>query len=735
MSIDVSTESETASKIAPDGVRKVASGRLSKIVLSLADQAVVSGVRFITTMMIVRTAGTTEVGIYSMSFYFLLFAMATQEALICAPFNLFHSRAEGERKKQYQGSVLMLVGLVGISSSVLFASAWAVGQFLGNTAGLNSAYGALAFATPFVLLREFARRVELARLQIGTAFCIDAVSAMLQVFFLWMLLQWDMLRITGVYLATAASSAIAAFVWLAIAYRGNAFKTNSLGIELQRHWGVGKWPFFAQVVGIMHVFSVLWIIKWKLGLATAGIFATCNYVVFFVNPVALGVCNSLSPMAVQTFRESGTARVRSLIAVAMAILGIAVCLFSLITYWFSDAILISLYKDPAFLGQGMLMLLLGINMALSVVHMMNDQGVWAIERPQWLLRSTLITVVVTALCAIPLTVQWGLIGAAISLIVGRVVGATYQSFKFFLAPIDDPLEPKENGRIANTQTTTARNYLTSVSTATRRIKISVVTPTLNAAHFLPTCLQSVQSQASNSVEVQHLILDGGSTDGTVKLAEGYPVTLVPRRTGMSLVDAICLGFDEAEGDLIVFLGADDAFLPGALHAVAEIYQRDCRDVLFCGTRWVDANLKSLGELVPTPQWMNAQTHATLGWCYMAASATFIGKGLYQELGGFDRSFANSSDYEFYTRVLNKRIPYSTVDTVVSMYRRHNDNESLKRDDSNRKDCDRVREKYGPKSPLVKEFMCWMLKAWIYFRNPKWSYHQLARKVRSRTLRG
>ncbi len=726
VSIDSFTYSETDQKIAPNGSNELSNSRWLKILMSLADQAVVSGVRFITTMMIVRTAGTAEGGIYSISFYFLLIAMAVQEALVCAPFNLYHAREVGDRKRRYHGSVLVLVGMVGILSSTIFVTAWGVGQYLGNTTDLYLAMGVLAIATPFVLLREFARRVELARMRIGAAFCIDAVSALLQVLFLWMLIQWDLLRIPGVYLTTAASSAIAALVWLAIAYRGNEFRVDSVGIEMQRHWAVGKWPFFAQVIGILHVFSVLWVIKWNLGDATAGIFATCNYVVFFVNPVALGVCNSLSPLAVQTFRQSGVAQVRSLIAVAMAAMGSAVCLFALATYVYADAILITLYKDPAFLGQGMLMFLLGINMALSVVHMMNDQGVWAVERPKWLLRSTLMTVVVTALCAVPFTSQWGLNGAALSLILGRIVGATYQSLNFFLGPIDSAqVQPESDGTF---------NALSSLLSP-RRTKISVVTPTLNAARYLSTCLQSVQQQSSELVEVQHLILDGGSSDGTLELTEGYPITLVRRKAGTSLVDAICLGFDSADGELIVFLGADDLLLPGALDNVAQAYRRERRDVLFCRTRWVDANLKSLGELAPPPKWMSAQTHASLGWCYMAASATFIARELYRKLGGFDRSFEKSSDYEFYTRILNQRIPYSTVDSVTSMYRRHDDNESLKRDNSYWRDCNMVRERYAAKNPVINGLISWMFKAWIYARNPKWSYHQLARKVRSRTIRG
>ena len=403
--------------------------------MSLADQATISGVRFITTVLIARYAGSQELGIYSISFGFLLIATCMQDALVCAPFTLFHSRNLGNYLRRYQGSVLFQVVTVGLVSAICFGGAWGLGRLQGNTIGLNEAFGALALSTPFVLLREFARRVELARLRLTTAFCIDAISGCLQLLFIGLLIRLDLLHIVGVYFAMGASCAIPAIVWLCIAYRERQYHLPNVVDEMQRHWAVGRWPFFAQVLGILHLQGVLWIVGWKLGAATAGMFAACNYVIFFINPLALGVCNVLSPLAVQSFQQSGVSRVRALIWMAMVGMSATITLFSLVAYWYADIILLTIYKDPAFQGHGLLMLLLGINMALGVAHMMNDQGVWAIEHPGWLLRSTLLTVSVTLVLAIPLVFHWSLNGAALSLILGRLVGLTYQSAKFFLGTI------------------------------------------------------------------------------------------------------------------------------------------------------------------------------------------------------------------------------------------------------------------------------------------------------------
>ena len=409
--------------------------------MSLVDQATISGVRFITSFLIVQYAGTAELGIYSMSFGLLLIATCVQDALVCAPFTLFHSRNFGNHLRRYQGSVLFQVISLGLVSAICFGVAWGIGRLRGNATGLNEALGALAMSTPFLLLREFARRVELARLRLSIAFCIDAISGCLQLLFIGILLGLNLLTVGGVYFAMGASCAIPAIVWLCVAYRESQYHRPSVVVELQRHWSVGRWPFFAQVVGILHLQGVLWIVGWKLGDATAGMFAACNYVVFLINPMALGLSNALSPLAVHTFQKSGLSQVRALIAIAMAGMSTLITLLSLIAYWYSDIILLTFTKDPSSQGQGLLMLLLGTNMALGVANMLNDQGVWAIEHPSWLLRSTLFTVGTTLLLAIPFILQWGLNGAALSLILGRIVGLTYQSTKFFFGRLGVSKDP------------------------------------------------------------------------------------------------------------------------------------------------------------------------------------------------------------------------------------------------------------------------------------------------------
>jgi glycosyltransferase involved in cell wall biosynthesis len=266
------------------------------------------------------------------------------------------------------------------------------------------------------------------------------------------------------------------------------------------------------------------------------------------------------------------------------------------------------------------------------------------------------------------------------------------------------------------------------------MKISIVTPTLNAAQFIHDCLESVSTQQSDRLEIEHLILDGGSEDDTLQICSKYPVRYVVRSKELDLVGAMCLGYESATGDLIGFLGADDLLAPGALLAVAETFEREQREVIFGAARWVGRDLKSLGELAPLPRWCHAPMHASLGWCYIAACSTFITPGLYRTLGGFRREFTISEDYEFFTRILKMRIAFSRINRPIGMYRRHDDNESMRKDERYWTDLKRVQQLYAPESSWLRAFYGSLFRAWIYSRNTSWAFHQVNRKIRNRSWR-
>lgn len=99
-------------------------------------------------------------------------------------------------------------------------------------------------------------------------------------------------------------------------------------------------------------------------------------------------------------------------------------------------------------------------------------------------------------------------------------------------------------------------------------KISIITPSYNQANFLESTIHSVKKQNYDNYE--HIIIDGGSTDGSVEIIEKYESYLTywesVRDKGQS--DAINKGISKSSGDLICWLNSDDLLFDGALEKIA-----------------------------------------------------------------------------------------------------------------------------------------------------------------------
>ena len=106
------------------------------------------------------------------------------------------------------------------------------------------------------------------------------------------------------------------------------------------------------------------------------------------------------------------------------------------------------------------------------------------------------------------------------------------------------------------------------------IKVSIITPSLNQARFLPEALRSVSGQ--DYPQIEHIAIDGGSTDGSVDILSDW------KQRDLRLIsepdcgpaDAVNKGWRVASGAIIACLHADQLYLPGAVSAVVRHFERN-----------------------------------------------------------------------------------------------------------------------------------------------------------------
>jgi glycosyltransferase involved in cell wall biosynthesis len=188
--------------------------------------------------------------------------------------------------------------------------------------------------------------------------------------------------------------------------------------------------------------------------------------------------------------------------------------------------------------------------------------------------------------------------------------------------------------------------------------ITVVTPCLNAADTIHEALESVRSQGYPRVE--HLVIDGGSTDGTLEILErAKGVRFVSEPDG-GRVDAVNKGVAMAAGDLVGWLNADDRYEPGALEAVGRAFAGRPDAVWLTGyCRIIDGGGREIRRGVTA--YKNAFLRRFSYGLYLTQNfvsdpATFVRRDVLLDAGPLDDRYAISHDYDLWLRVARRGDP-------------------------------------------------------------------------------
>jgi len=196
--------------------------------------------------------------------------------------------------------------------------------------------------------------------------------------------------------------------------------------------------------------------------------------------------------------------------------------------------------------------------------------------------------------------------------------------------------------------------------------VSVVIPCYNQAHFLGEALESVASQTHEPIET--IVVDDGSTDNTSEVAAAYGVRCVRQENG-GLSAARNTGFRLSEGEMVLFLDADDLLDPDAIEAGVSCL-RSRAEVAFVFGRPEVTGLPRpwVPPLVESDFYRNLLERDII-WMpglVLYRRQTFV------EFGLFDRRFDGAEDYDLYLRVTRRR-PIAHCPGMHGTYRRHDAN--------------------------------------------------------------
>jgi O-antigen/teichoic acid export membrane protein len=474
----VSSPALTDNPLIPPGVEKVIPpARLARlvsmanhrVVWALADQAILSGGNFLTSYVLVRALPEAVYGEYALVLTFILFLNNLHTALITYPLSVTAAIGDGADLAMHARRSLRL-------TLALFAP---LGLILAVATGLSARAAVIPWAVAALVLwqlQETVRRSMMARLQNRRAIAGDLLSYLGQAGIVAVLARMGLLTVPVAFAMIAATSGVG-FVVQAVQLRlfktdrggsaagsspgqpsrasesrtgGRAAPVGPLGISpgARLHWSLGKWVLLTNVVNLLTFYSAPWVLTYFHGKTEFAELSVVAMLLNASNPVLSTIAGLITPAVAKTNAEKGPAAARRTV-VPYALMGVMLLLpyygmLAVFPHW----VLVHFKPDSQYTGLSTpVRLYVGIYLLLYGTQVLSGY-LGGIGKTRFPFYAQSTAAIVTAIVTLPLTIRYGLLGAAwggLAPMVGQLLVCAFfvrrlavHERKSIPHPVDDP---------------------------------------------------------------------------------------------------------------------------------------------------------------------------------------------------------------------------------------------------------------------------------------------------------
>lgn len=203
------------------------------------------------------------------------------------------------------------------------------------------------------------------------------------------------------------------------------------------------------------------------------------------------------------------------------------------------------------------------------------------------------------------------------------------------------------------------------------MKISIVTTVLNRADLIDEAIDSVHAQ--EGIGVEHVVVDGGSTDGTIERLAAYPHIRVISLPGSRPEEALNEGIRQSTGEIVGFLMSDDRLAPGILQRVAAVFHAQPKlDIVSTGAGFfaVDSQRREivLSSLRRRP--IIDFNYRTILLGPLLACARFYRRRVFERVGCFATTYRFCNDRDLLWRALIAGCANACIGEIGYWYRSH-----------------------------------------------------------------
>jgi glycosyltransferase involved in cell wall biosynthesis/tetratricopeptide (TPR) repeat protein/SAM-dependent methyltransferase len=198
--------------------------------------------------------------------------------------------------------------------------------------------------------------------------------------------------------------------------------------------------------------------------------------------------------------------------------------------------------------------------------------------------------------------------------------------------------------------------------------VSVVTPSFNQAEFIEQTIQSVLTQKYPNVE--HIVIDGGSTDGTVDILTRYRHLKWVSESDSGQSEALNKGLRMARGEIVAWINSDDWYEPGMFEAIATFFMANPeKNVVMGNCNLVDEKGSMFDTVINTERGFDELKQYWVARSIPTQAAIFFRRKLLDEYGYMDESLHYAMDYDLWMRFAQDNRFYH-LDLTVANYRFH-----------------------------------------------------------------